>query len=976
MELIRGKTFIKSSATPNPDKKAVPDIDVGKNEDARKISSAPVVVEQAQVEAKPSTLAAHTNNKCPIRPARVGQRERIPSIGTSGKLDSKSKTHTGALEKERNEHSAKKDSSRDENSAVPGKIKGRLVGSASFSGFGSPLNANGKRDPAVSPCQSTCSQKMIDYRNFTPQVPFVPAVAKTIPRKRISLKRSKKGLRDIFNIKKNKQESLALSLNKDKMLSPDMPGWIGTAQLPKSGEAFAGDCLAPEVSDGELHYDPTYDYCNVFCEDVASLKSFDSLTGCGEIFADESSAHLEFLNGKENQKTKSICKRNSAGESFQGGMEQLASPAQSETIDFAKFWGRVNQSVRLHQSTLFDRRQLKTSTPEELKTENTSAPQKDPPLLEDKELESPKDSSPDTETPKSDIQESTSTSDEGYYDSFSPGPDEEKKEIRTPGTFPRDSYSGDALYELFYDSSEPLISPILDDELSTSGQTNDLPLSICSFHLEENMASRPSIDMVNQGFLQSSWKGKECLLKLCDTELSLTMGIINWLRNNPGMVSPIDSSISPRSELREISTPPVLPNSPPCHQTTSEKQELLKTPCDAECNPCLASPKDNVNDLAKGNSEGTTKTVRTEVPVQVSPETSSTEQEICTENQSPGSGFQAPSTLSLSPAGMDPTPMFHGHKLRVCPPAMVKELTSDVCGTPKTQVMVAIGKESLCPACRHFLEHGQSELELCSVCMAKLQCTNGIQIPRESPNQVIKNDKPPCLSPRRHSRDFISPVNGGRGQTIVQILEQCVAQVASLQITYKSEQKNVENKYIGNEMKNMLCKMSQYRNNILCSPLSHSNHDTEDKQLPTPLTHGRGLSPAEVQTCSVSSGELGQEAMGELSLGQTQKKDLFLSSRAGTPNLDHSGMIAPSVASTRPNFLPLFGAFPFNGPSAIFPAFCQMTNSQDVFECNQPKLSWELTCSQTVLTQAESPLPQADAALCEAPRSRTSSVTR
>ncbi|XP_031410529.1 APC membrane recruitment protein 1 isoform X2 [Meleagris gallopavo] len=64
-------------------------------------------------------------------------------------------------------------------------------------------------------------------------------------------------------------------------------------------------------------------------------------------------------------------------------------------------------------------------------------------------------------TPQSDQQESAPNSDEGYYDSTTPGPEDETGdglcEIKKD-RLPRDSYSGDALYE-FYEPDDTLMSP-------------------------------------------------------------------------------------------------------------------------------------------------------------------------------------------------------------------------------------------------------------------------------------------------------------------------------------------------------------------------------------------------------------------------------------------------------------------------------------------------------------------------------------
>ncbi len=52
-----------------------------------------------------------------------------------------------------------------------------------------------------------------------------------------------------------------------------------------------------------------------------------------------------------------------------------------------------------------------------------------------------------------------SNSDEGYYDSTTPGMEEESRERPHQERLPRDSYSGDALYELF-EPDDRLLSPL------------------------------------------------------------------------------------------------------------------------------------------------------------------------------------------------------------------------------------------------------------------------------------------------------------------------------------------------------------------------------------------------------------------------------------------------------------------------------------------------------------------------------------
>ncbi|KAK7813048.1 hypothetical protein U0070_021895 [Myodes glareolus] len=542
MELRRGKTFIKSSVQISHEKLIDP------------AASAP-----AKEDTGPWSLSlggqprSHGEKSCQTSPCIQGygqcRDKEIPSdseggptpvCGTTFKLVRKSKTHD----------------------SVPGAAKaaattGQMVGSVSF-----PETPGG--------------QRMIDYRHFVPQMPFVPAVAKSIPRKRISLKRSKKCFRNLFHIRRSKTENLASLSSKGKGLSsPGVPLGAGAEQSKSFlsvGEGLGLDSLCQDLSDSEFLPDTPFDLCSALCEDVASLKSFDSLTGCGEIFADGSSVpSVEMKEGPESpaHSPQALDSKTPRGPS-QDSMEQLASPAQNEASDFTKFWDSVNRSVKQQQRALLspwlvspqgtdtDQLRLDTCGLAELPL----LPCRGPPS-------GSKASSIDTGTPKSEQPESVSTSDEGYYDSFSPGLEEEKKEAASPGTpaatFPRDSYSGDALYDLFYDPSEAPVGPILDDDLcvseSLSGPALGTPLSMCSFHVgaEENLAPAPGPDLLSQGFLQSTWKGKECLLKLCDTELAITMGIVNWLRRTPPVPAPAPApatASTPALVLREPVTPP------------------------------------------------------------------------------------------------------------------------------------------------------------------------------------------------------------------------------------------------------------------------------------------------------------------------------------------------------------------------------------------------------------------------------------
>ncbi|RLV97582.1 hypothetical protein DV515_00011622 [Chloebia gouldiae] len=821
MELKRGKTFIKSSVQ-HEKVPPVPAAPTSKDE-MGKDKKAALEGNQRVAEVQLACLATHKNYRFSTRAARngAGGHNLEKSSGSSYKLVRKSKTHDCVAEVDKTENCSP--SSRACEEGFVGKGKGRLVNSISFSGMSS---SSSKKECVVSPSQSACSSQMIDYRNFVPQMPFVPAVAKTIPRKRISLKRSKKGLRDIFHIRKNKPDSFSFLVEKDKNLaSPGCKSELSgrlAKYLFKTGETCAADCLSQDCSDSELQSDSSYDYCNALCEDVASLKSFDSLTGCGEIFADESSAHLELENSKDLLLRRSKHKDSPGMGSFQGGVEQLASPGQNETVEFAKFWDNINKSVRLHQSALFEKKLLKIPGSDTDKDRSQAAVLvTDPQVSPDKEGDNSKASSTETETPKSENQESTSTSDEGYYDSFSPGQEDELKEAQTPGVpgrFPRDSYSGDALYELFYDPNEVKVNPILDDDLcaseSVSEQAIEIPLSIYSFHVgaEENMASQPTLDIISQGFFHSTWKGKECLLKLCDTELSLTMGIINWLRKHSGLISSPDSLQSPPSQPEKSNDSLILPSHSPEQKGSAEAQQ--ETPGKGESNTlnvCVpleqskrATQASSVNIAGRDHSldssdldfqgrEGSHHKDLSTVPGTVETTRSSS---YAPQSQTNRDNLQTSST--------------ENEKVAV---SLGCETTQD-----KNPLLEKLNRDSVSQSSENPSLDDNQEVESCySYKTAATSLRDPLE--REDRNKPmyhslsISRDKPVQPLTLNHFQSYMSPTPTESSTNIVQLLEHCVTQVASLKISY--ENKHLEDKYIGNEMNSIIHKMSQYKNKLL-----------------------------------------------------------------------------------------------------------------------------------------------------------------
>lgn len=202
------------------------------------------------------------------------------------------------------------------------------------------------------------------------------------------------------------------------------------------------------------------DQLNLIFGDVASLKSFDSLTGCGDIIADQEEDTITESTAS-GERSRNGGKRASCYLTYQGGGEDMALPDDLDEQCLHDFWENDPSEEMCYTCN-----QEHT----ELSADLTSS--HDMNLLNSNSTQQPSgtDTSADALTPQSEHQESVPNSDEGYYDSTTPGPDEgqEKHGRLKNDRLPRDSYSGDALYELFV-PDESLISPHYENKSTLPG---------------------------------------------------------------------------------------------------------------------------------------------------------------------------------------------------------------------------------------------------------------------------------------------------------------------------------------------------------------------------------------------------------------------------------------------------------------------------------------------------------------------------
>ncbi|XP_062819815.1 APC membrane recruitment protein 1 [Anolis carolinensis] len=201
--------------------------------------------------------------------------------------------------------------------------------------------------------------------------------------------------------------------------------------LPDALEAEYPERSPPRVPSGEQ--------LSLMFGDVTSLKSFDSFTGCGDIIA-EPDIDSNAGSCASAERSRDAGKRGSCLVTYQGGGEEMALPDEIEEY-LQQVWEGAVKAGEAYETHL-----------EECELQGANGAKQDTRLYVE---------GVDLLTPHSDQQESAPNSDEGYYDSTTPGPEDEAgeglEEVKKD-RLPRDSYSGDALYE-FYEPDDTLLSP-------------------------------------------------------------------------------------------------------------------------------------------------------------------------------------------------------------------------------------------------------------------------------------------------------------------------------------------------------------------------------------------------------------------------------------------------------------------------------------------------------------------------------------
>ncbi|XP_056650672.1 APC membrane recruitment protein 2 isoform X2 [Monodelphis domestica] len=129
----------------------------------------------------------------------------------------------------------------------------------------------------------------------------------------------------------------------DTARTGDVP--IKTIPLVEPGCNSGPDTAVPDPSSIDPPSEPSIDRICLMFADVTSLKSFDSLTGCGDIIADqEDEAGASCDKNASGTSKPAPSKKNPNMVAYQGGGEEMASPDEVDDTHLQEFWDMLSQT--------------------------------------------------------------------------------------------------------------------------------------------------------------------------------------------------------------------------------------------------------------------------------------------------------------------------------------------------------------------------------------------------------------------------------------------------------------------------------------------------------------------------------------------------------------------------------------------------------------------------------------------------------
>ncbi|XP_014119432.2 APC membrane recruitment protein 2 [Zonotrichia albicollis] len=235
-----------------------------------------------------------------------------------------------------------------------------------------------------------------------------------------------------------------------------------------------------------------------------------AITGCGDIIAD----HEEDVGGGSG-----VCEKSTPGPSklgatkkhptmvaYQGGGEEMASPDQVDDTCLQEFWDMLSQTDET--KTQGGGSGGGTKKPEGLKESRGTEGAQNRVVVKRGGLHQIAIHLNHKEEQKSrekEQHEGVPNSDEGYWDSTTPGPEEDSSTSIQKETLPRDSYSGDALYDLYAEPDEnPPAGPTHEEAPSVPRSKPVSPITTVSSLKTPSSAAKDSKIPISIKHLSSS----------------------------------------------------------------------------------------------------------------------------------------------------------------------------------------------------------------------------------------------------------------------------------------------------------------------------------------------------------------------------------------------------------------------------------------------------------------------------------------
>ncbi|XP_044298487.1 APC membrane recruitment protein 2 [Varanus komodoensis] len=247
----------------------------------------------------------------------------------------------------------------------------------------------------------------------------------------------------------------------DSAITGDIPIEPPPPVAPECERGQETVAAAPDPSSLDPPSEPSIDRICLMFADVTSLKSFDSLTGCGDIIADpedDVGSGGGSGGGGSDKSAAGVSKMGASKKppsvvAYQGGGEEMASPEQVGDTCTPEFWDMLSQTEEKSQEIPGG-----TESSEASKDGSCARRVQDGPTAGKhvglNQIPVHHNHKEDQKSREKEQQEAVPSSDEGYWDSTTPGPEEDNTSNIQKEVIPRDSYSGDALYDLYADPDE------------------------------------------------------------------------------------------------------------------------------------------------------------------------------------------------------------------------------------------------------------------------------------------------------------------------------------------------------------------------------------------------------------------------------------------------------------------------------------------------------------------------------------------